>query len=243
MREWIYGRRPVEEQLTLLPKTCQRIAVAEGAKIDQQILDLARGAGLVPETMPRQKLDQLAEGGNHQGVCLLCGGWEYAEVDSIIMNSREKGKFPLLFVLDSVKDPRNLGAVARVADGVGAGGIIIPKDRAAGLCASAVRSSAGALAKMPVAQVVNIARTLRELKDEGFFVLGTAPEGEELYKAKFFFPLAVVLGAEDKGLRPNVAQNCDLLASLPMRGSVSSLNISVAAGVFAYEALRRFSAP
>jgi 23S rRNA (guanosine2251-2'-O)-methyltransferase len=242
MKEWLYGKRTVLEHLQTLPDTCERLVVARGAKPDPEILEAAKAAGVAVEELPREKLDALAIGGNHQGVCLRVGGWEYAELDTLIERTRRPGAVPILFILDSVQDPRNLGAVARVADGVGAGGLIIAKDRAAGLTASAARSAAGALASIPVAQVVNIARTIRELRDEGFFVMGTAPEGTELFKAKIFFPLAIVLGAEDKGLRPNVAANCDILASLPMEGKVSSLNISVAAGVFGYEALRRFRA-
>ena len=143
-------------------------------------------------------------------------------------------------MLDSIQDPRNLGAVIRVADGVGAAGVVIPKDRAAGVTASAARSAAGASVSVPVAQVVNLARTLRELKKKDFYILGASHEGQNsLFEVPFTFPLAMVLGAEGAGLRPNVAAQCDGLAALPMEGQVTSLNVSVAAGVVAYEAYRR----
>ncbi|PLX40108.1 MAG: 23S rRNA (guanosine(2251)-2'-O)-methyltransferase RlmB [Deltaproteobacteria bacterium] len=240
MKEWLYGRRTVAEHLKSLPETCERLLVAKGARLDEAILIAAEEAGVSVEQVERSKLDSLSAGGNHQGICLRVGGWKYADMEELTAGLFNADGFPAIFVLDSIQDPRNLGAVIRVADGVGAAGVVIAKDRSAALSASVARSAAGALANVKVAQVVNISRTLVELKREGIFVAGTAMEGELVYSAPLTFPLALVLGAEGKGLRPNVASKCDILLSLPMEGGVQSLNVSVAAGVFGYESWRRF---
>lgn len=241
MSEWIYGRRTLAEHLAEAPDTCKRLFVARGSQPPADLLATARALGLPLEEVERAKLDRLAQGGNHQGMCLEVGGWAYADLEDLAERAGEGGRFPLLVALDSVQDPRNLGAVLRVADGVGAAGVLIPKDRAAGLSAAVARSAAGALAAVPVAQVVNLSRTLRELRDAGFWALGAAPGGVgDVYSLATPFPCILVLGGEHRGLRPNVASHCDALASLPMRGAVSSLNVAVAAGVFCYELLRRW---
>ncbi|MBI5016132.1 MAG: 23S rRNA (guanosine(2251)-2'-O)-methyltransferase RlmB [Deltaproteobacteria bacterium] len=243
MSEWIYGRRTVAEHLAEAPTTGRRLLVARGVQAPADILSPAAALGLPIEEVDRPRLDRLSGGGNHQGVALEVGGWSYADPEDLVARAREPGRLPLLLALDSVQDPRNLGAILRVADGAGAAGVIVPKDRAAGLSAAAARSAAGALATVSVAQVVNLSRTLRELRAEGFWVLGAAGEAPApLYDTATPFPCVLVLGGEHKGLRPNVAAQCDALASLPMAGAVSSLNVSVAAGVFCYELLRRFRA-
>jgi 23S rRNA (guanosine2251-2'-O)-methyltransferase len=241
LSEWIYGRRTVAEHLAEAPGTCRRLLVARGAQTPTDILAPAKELGLPTEEVDRPRLDRLSQGGNHQGVALEVGGWAYAALEDLVARAREPGRLPLLLALDSVQDPRNLGAILRVADGAGVAGVIVPKDRAAGLGAAVARSAAGALASVPVAQVVNLSRALRELREDGFWALGAAGEAPApLYDTATPFPCALVLGGEHKGLRPNVAAQCDGLASLPMAGAVSSLNVSVAAGVFCYELLRRF---
>lgn len=241
--EWIYGRRTVEEHLRAAPSTCLRLLLAQGSHPPPELLSAVAALGLQAAEAPRRELDRLAKGGNHQGVCLEVGGWEYAELEALVGRALSPGRFPLLLVLDSVQDPRNLGAILRVADSAGAAGVVVPKDRAAGLSPSVARAAAGALAAVPVAQVVNLARTLEELREEGFWIIGAAPErSTALFEAELSFPCALVLGSEHKGLRPLVASRCDALVSLPMRGTVSSLNVSVAAGIFSYELLRRWEA-
>jgi 23S rRNA (guanosine2251-2'-O)-methyltransferase len=240
VKEWIYGRHPVREHLETLPGTCERLLIAEGSRPDPELEEAARRAGVPVERVPKAKIDRQAAGANHQGVCLLVSGWGYRDLDEIVARVRRPEGTPLVFALDCVQDPRNLGAVIRVADGVGAAGVIVPKDRAAGLTAAAARSAAGAAATMPVAQVTNLARTLRELKDEGLWIVGASHEAERtVFDLKAPFPAVLVLGAEGSGLRQNVAAQCDALAKLPMLGTVSSLNVSVAAGVFAYELWRK----
>jgi 23S rRNA (guanosine2251-2'-O)-methyltransferase len=174
-------------------------------------------------------------------VCLELGGWSYVEPEDVMDRAREPGRLPLILVLDSVQDPRNLGALLRVADGVGAAGVIIPTDRAAGLSPAAARAAAGATASVPVARVVNLSRALRELREAGFWAVGAAGEASRsIFDQSTPFPCVLVLGGEHKGLRPNVASHCDVLASLPMRGTLSSLNVAVAGGILSYELLRRW---
>lgn len=243
MKEWICGRRPVMEHLRLLPGTVEKIVIAEGAKPDGELFPLISKAGIKVEKAQKARLDQLVPGENHQGIAALVAGLEYADLDEIIERTKRKDRLPLIIALDSVQDPRNLGAVIRVADGAGAAGVVIPKDRAAGLTASAARSAAGAAASVPVARVVNLARCLDALKKEGFTIIGAAHEAEKtLDETKFFFPAVLVMGSEGAGLRPNVAGRVDHAAKLPMRGAVSSLNIAVAAGIFSYEIGRRYFA-
>ncbi len=240
MKEWIFGRRTVAEHLGIAPGTCERLLVAEGSVPPADLLTAARQAGLCPEPAPRRRLDELAGGANHQGVCLLVGGWRYEALETLAARAREPGRLPLLVALDCVQDPRNLGAVLRVADGVGAAGVVIPKDRAAGLGAAAARTAAGALASVGVAQVVNLARALDELREEGFWVLGAAGDAPgDLYQTPTPLPAVLVLGGEHRGLRPNVASRCHTRVRLPMVGAVESLNVAVAAGVICYEVRRR----
>lgn len=239
--EWVYGRRSVAEHLAAAPETCRELLLARDLRVPPEIAEAARRLGLPVKEVSRAHLDELSGRGNHQGVCLEVGGWSYASLEDLAARAREPARLPLLVALDCVQDPRNLGAVLRVADGVGAAGVIIPKDRAAGLSAAVARTASGALASVPVAQVVNLARALDELRAEGFWVLGTA-EGaaRDLYAAEVAFPCVAVFGGEHRGLRPNVEKRCDLQVSLPMAGVVRSLNVAVASGVVCYEVLRRF---
>ena len=243
MRDWVCGRRAVGEHLKELPATCLRLVVAKGSQVPADITAAAGVLGLSVEVAEKGRLDRLVGGEVHQGVCLEVGGWSYAELDLLVARVTEEGRFPLLLALDSVQDPRNLGAILRVADGSGAAGVVIPKDRAAGLPAAAARAAAGATATVPVAQVVNLARTLRELKREGFWVIGASGEASrDLFAQTLSFPCVLVLGGEHGGLRPNVAAHSDGLVSVPMRGALASLNVAVAAGIFSYELLRRWNA-
>ena len=238
--EWLYGRRTVAEHLAVCPETARRLRVARGAKVDAGILARTGALGLPVETVPRVELDRQFRRANHQGVALEVGGWAYTDIDAVVRRARGPGRLPLIIALDGVEDPRNLGAVLRVADGVGAAGVVIPKDRAAGLSAAVARTASGAAAAVPVARVTNLARTLDGLKKDGFWVVGTAGEGaEDLYAAALSGPAVLVLGAEHRGLRPNVRKRCDRLVSIPLEGAVSSLNVAVACGVVAYELRRR----
>jgi 23S rRNA (guanosine2251-2'-O)-methyltransferase len=241
--EWVFGRRTVAEHLGAAPETCRRLLLALGGRPPREIVEVAGRAGIPVESAPRARLDGLARGGNHQGVCLEVGGWRYADLDDLVARARATGRLPLLIALDCVQDPRNLGAVLRVADGVGAAGIVIPQDRAAGLSAAVARTASGALAPVPVARVVNLARALDDLGGKGFEAVGAADQGaEDLYRSPWQFPCVVVFGGEHQGIRPNVLRRCARTVAIPMAGTVSSLNAAVACGVVAYEVLRRFRA-
>lgn len=241
MAEWIYGRRTVAEHLREAPSTCRKLTLARGSRPSPEIEGAARGLEIPVEIADRRRLDRLCRGGNHQGVCLEVDGWSYEDLEALVARARSPGHLPLILALDSIQDPRNLGAILRVADGVGAAGVVVPADRSAGLSAAVARTAAGALASVPVARVVNLARALREVREHGFTVLGAAGDAEtRLHQTEARFPSMLVLGGEGQGLRPNVAANCDALVSLPMAGAVSSLNVAVAAGVFCYELLRQW---
>lgn len=239
--EWVYGRRSVAEHLTAAPDTCRELLVSRENPPPGEVVEAARRLGLPVREVPRSRLDDLSGRANHQGLCLAVGGWEYASLEALAARAREPGRFPLLLALDCVQDPRNLGAVLRVADGVGAAGVVLPKDRAAGLSATVARTASGALASVPVARVVNLARSLDALRRDGFQVLGAADTApDDLYTAPASFPCVAVFGGEQRGLRPNVAKRCDVRVSIPMAGAVASLNVAVACGVVCYELRRRF---
>ena len=165
--------------------------------------------------------------------------YEYASVEEILAKAEKQGEPPFVFLLDGVEDPYNLGAVVRTADQVGAHGVIIPKNRAVGLTASAARASAGALNYIPVARVTNLARTVEQLKKQGIWFVCADMGGQPMYQVDMKGPLGLVVGGEGEGVSRLVREACDYTASIPMKGHVDSLNASVAAGVLAYEAFRQ----
>ena len=176
----------------------------------------------------RRKLDGMSRTHSHQGVIAVAAAREYASVDDILNIAREKGEAPLIVVCDELSDPHNLGAVIRTADAAGAHGVIIPKRRSAGLTAVVAKTSAGAVAHVPVARVPNITALLKQLKDEGVWVFGTAAQGNtSLYKADLKGPAAIVIGSEGDGMSRLVAENCDFTVSIPMFGKINSLNVKI----------------
>ena len=185
-----------------------------------------------------KRLDGMAGGGRHQGVVAQASALEMPKFIEDVLESISEP--PLLLVLDGVQDPHNLGACLRVADGAGAHAVIAPKDRSVGLTTAAIKVSSGAAESVPYIVVTNLARSMRDLKDRGIWMIGADDSAtESLYKARLDGPLAMVLGAEGEGLRRLTKESCDSLVSIPMLGSVSSLNVSVASGVCLYEARRR----
>jgi len=206
-----------------------------------QLLSEARQAGLKPQGVDKAELDRLLPGANHQGVVAASAApAAQGESDLDELLTTLSGP-PLLLVLDGVTDPHNLGACLRSADGAGVHAVIAPRDRAAGLTPTACKVASGAAESVPFIQVTNLARTLRHLRDSyGVWVTGTAGEADtSLYQADLKGPLALVMGAEEKGMRRLTREQCDQLVYLPMAGSVESLNVSVATGVCLYEALRQ----
>ena len=185
-----------------------------------------------------KRLDGMAGGVRHQGVVAQATALEMPKFIEDVLESIEEP--PLLLILDGVQDPHNLGACLRVADGAGAHAVIAPKDRSVGLTTAAIKVASGAAESVPYIVVTNLARSMRDLKDKGIWMIGADDSAtESLYKARLDGPLAMVLGAEGEGLRRLTKESCDSLVSIPMLGSVSSLNVSVASGVCLYEARRR----
>lgn len=187
----------------------------------------------------KERLDQMSETGKHQGVIAVTAAYDYAEVEDILNNAREKGEAPFVVILDNIEDPHNLGAIIRTANLAGAHGVIIPKNRAVGLTATVARTSAGALNYTPVARVTNIARTIEELKKEGLWFVCADMGGTSMYQLDLKGPMGLVIGNEGEGVSRVVKEKCDFVASIPMKGDIDSLNASVAAGVLAYEIVRQ----
>ena len=189
--------------------------------------------------VPRERLDQMSETGRHQGVIALAAAYEYARVEDLLEAARAKGEPPFLILLDNIEDPHNLGAIIRTANLAGAHGVIIPKDRAAGLTATVARTSAGALNYTPVAKVTNLARTVEDLKKEGIWFVCADMGGTLMYDLDLRGPIGLVIGNEGEGVGRLVREKCDLVAAIPMKGQIDSLNASVAAGILSYEILRQ----
>ena len=209
----------------------------------QDVLALAKQRGVVAHHAPRHTLDEMAPGARHQGVIARCMGLpSYHEGDLESLLDGVQG-VPLLLVLDGVQDPHNLGACLRSADAAGAHAVIIPKDRSSPLNATARKVASGAAESVPVVQVTNLARTLRELKDRNIWLVGAAGETDKsIYETDLKGPMAIVMGAEGQGLRRLTKEHCDFLAYIPMAGVVESLNVSVATGICLFEAVRQRSA-
>ena len=239
----IEGRNAVIEALragTAVDKVY--IAKGETDATLGHIASTARGKGIVVVEADRRKLDDMSVTHSHQGVIAVAAVREYASVSDILQSARDKGEAPLVVVCDELSDPHNLGAVIRTAEAAGAHGVIIPKRRSAGLTAIVAKTSAGAVSYLPVARVANLTALLRELKEEGLWVFGTAADGStSLYQADLKGPAAIVIGSEGNGMSRLVREQCDFLVSIPMRGQVNSLNASAAAAVVLYEAVRQRS--
>ena len=204
------------------------------------IASTARSRGIVVVECDRRKLDGMSRTHAHQGVIAVAAVREYASVDDILAAAREKGEPPLVVVCDELSDPHNLGAVIRTAECAGAHGVIIPKRRSAGLTAVVGKTSAGAVAHVPVARVPNLPALLKELKEEGVWVFGTAADGTTpLYQADLKGPAAIVIGSEGTGMGRLVAEKCDFKVRIPMKGRLNSLNASAAAAILLYEAVRQ----
>ena len=207
------------------------------------IASKARAAGVVVVEADKRKLDAMSRTHAHQGVIALAAVREYVSVESILQSAADKGEPPLLVICDEISDPHNLGAIIRTAECAGAHGVIIPKRRSAGLSAVGAKTSAGAVAHMPVARVPNLTALLKDLKKQGVWIYGTAADGNtSLYSADLKGPAAIVIGSEGDGMSRLVAESCDFLVSIPMRGKLNSLNASAAAAILLYEAVRQRSA-
>lgn len=236
----IEGRNAVIEAFRS-GKPIDKIFIQDGVQDGpmQTIKREAKKHNTMMKFVTKERLDQLSETGKHQGVIAYTAAYEYAEVEDILEAARQKKKAPFLFLLDNIEDPHNLGAIIRTANLAGAHGVIIPKNRAAGLTATVARTSAGALNYTPVARVTNMAKTIEDLKKEGMWFVCADMGGTVMYDLNLTGSIGLVIGNEGEGVSRLVKEKCDFIASIPMKGDIDSLNASVAAGVLAYEIVRQ----
>lgn len=243
-REPLYGVNPVLEALRG-GRAIEEITVAEGARGDhlQELIDLARARKIPVSRAPRAGLDRMAGSAHHQGVLARVAAARYADADDLLDSVAERvgsSTEPLVVVLDGVEDPRNLGAILRTAECAGVHGVFMSERRAVGLNETVAKSSAGAVEYVPVTRVTNLARLIERLKERNVWVVGTAPDAPLAYTEwDWTRSSAVVLGGEGAGLHRLVRERCDALVRIPVRGRIDSLNVSVAAGIVLYEALRQ----
>ena len=237
------GRNAVTEALKA-GRTIDKVFIASGDTDStlRHIASMARAAGAVVTYCDRRKLDAMSQTGSHQGVIAMAAARVYCTVQDILKAAEERGEPPMVVICDEITDPHNLGAIIRTAECVGAHGVIIPKHRNAGLTAVVAKAAAGALEYMPVARVSNLASAIDELKSHGVWVYGTAADGaSSLHRTDLTGPAAVVIGSEGSGIGRLVAEKCDFMVSIPMKGKINSLNASNAAAILLYEILRQRS--
>lgn len=234
----ICGRNSVSEFLK--SRRVRRVFLKEGKKDDRLIslAALAEKQGVPVEEVKEEKLDDMSGGVVHQGIAALLKPYEYADLDRVLADW--EGKSPILILLDGLEDVRNLGAIVRTAECAGAAAVLLPKHKSPPVTAAAMKTAAGAFAYLPVCQTGNIRQTLEMLKEKGFWVVGADMDGESLYyEANLKGPLVIVMGAEGKGVSPLTRKMCDFCVRIPMKGKVSSLNVSVAAALLIYEAAKQ----
>lgn len=237
----IEGRNAVTEALRS-GRTINKVFLADGDtdKSLGRLAAMAKDAGAVVVRIDRRKLNDMSPTGAHQGIIASVAAHEYATIDDILNAAQSRGEAPLIVICDELSDPHNLGAIMRTAECAGAHGVIIPKRRSVGLTAVVSKASAGAIEYMPVARVSNIAAAIRELKERGVWVFGTAADGATaLYDADLKGAAAIVIGNEGVGMSRIVSESCDFKVSIPMKGRISSLNASAAAAILLYEAVRQ----
>ena len=236
----IEGRNAVLEAFRS-GKTIDKLFVLDGCKDGpvQTILREAKKHDTIVNFVAKERLDQLSETKKHQGVIAMAAAYAYTTVEDILQNAKDKGEAPFIILLDNIEDPHNLGAIIRTANLAGAHGVIIPKRRAVGLTGTVAKTSAGAINYTPVAKVTNLTNTIKELKEEGLWFVCADMGGTTMYDLDLKGPIGLVIGSEGEGVSKLVKENCDFVASIPMKGDIDSLNASVAAGVLAYEILRQ----
>ena len=236
----IEGRNAVMEAFRA-GKPIDKLFVLNGCQ-DGAIRSIVREAkkqSTIIQFVEKERLNQLSETGRHQGVVAFAAAYEYSEVEDMFKLAEEKGEDPFIIILDNIEDPHNLGAIIRTANLAGAHGVIIPKRRAVGLTATVAKTSAGALNYTPVAKVTNVVKTMEELKSKGMWFVCADMGGTTMYDLNLKGPIGLVIGNEGDGVSRLVRENCDFIASIPMKGDIDSLNASVAAGILSYEIVRQ----
>ena len=237
-KDKICGRNAVIEAIKS-GREIDRIMVAKGATNLGKLYAMAKEAGIPVKEVAPVKIEELAAGANAQGVLAMAAAHKYATVDEIFALAEERGEPPFIIIADGLEDGHNLGAVIRTAECCGAHGVIIPKRRSVQLTGTVAKTSAGASAHVPIARVSNIPATIDQLKEAGLWIAGTDLTGTvPFYKADFKGPIGIVIGSEGHGMGNLVTKKCDFIVTIPMKGEVSSLNASVAAGVVLYEVFK-----
>jgi 23S rRNA (guanosine2251-2'-O)-methyltransferase len=245
--ELVFGIHAVSALINAAPERFIEIWLLKGREDDRMmpIINLSRKYGIGSQMVSRKVLDDKSEGEQHQGVVArVRPGRSYTEndLDDMILAAEKKSIAPFFLILDGVTDPHNLGACLRNADAAGVQAIIVPKDNAAQITPTVRKVAVGAVESVPLVQVTNLSRTMKQLQQQGVWIVGTAGETDTcLYDVKLSGPMALVMGAEGKGMRRLTRENCDQLVKLPMAGSVSSLNVSVATGICLFEMVRQRS--
>lgn len=240
-KEFLLEGRNVVIEAFRSGRVIDRLYLLDGCQ-DGPVMTIRREAkkrGTPIKFVTKERLTQMSGTGKHQGVIAVAAACEYAQVEDILQAARDKGEAPFIFLLDNIEDPHNLGAIIRTANLAGAHGVIIPKNRAAGLTATVARTSAGALIYTPVAKVTNLAKTIEDLKKEGMWFVCADMGGTSMYQLDLRGAIGLVIGNEGDGVGRLVKEKCDMTASIPMKGDIDSLNASVAAGVLAYEIVRQ----
>jgi len=241
----ILGRNPVLEALAS-GAPLRRILIARGIEgsFASRLAQQAEDKSIPIETVSRIELDRFAGTTKHQGVVVLMPKVEYVNLETLITSAKSESDKPVVILLDGIEDPRNVGAILRVAEGAGMNGVVITKRRCAEVTAAAIKTSAGAAFHLPIAQVANLAAGIEVLKKEGWWIVGLEDSAEEtIYAMDGSLALAIVLGSEGKGLHRLVRDKCDFLYRIPMRGRLSSLNVATAAAIVCYEIVRQRTTP
>lgn len=253
---YVYGKHSVLAVLETQPRRVSKLWIAEGQRPDkrlQAIWDLAKRHGLAIQQVPRVKLDRMLDGqtegqktegeAHHQGVVASVAPREFLSLEALIAQCKPQleAKQPcLLLMLDEVTDPRNVGAILRVADAAGVAGVILPKHRGSGLSPAVAKTACGAEETVPLAMTGNLSQAVEKLKKAGFWVMGAAntPQAVDYHRQDYGMPLVLVLGNEETGIRPLLLKHCDFVVRIPMRGRVESLNVATAAAVLVFQAVK-----
>jgi 23S rRNA (guanosine2251-2'-O)-methyltransferase len=237
----VFGLNSVYEALKARKRRCYKLIIEQGksqARLNS-LIELARENKVPIETIPKNAFEKKHRSHNHQGVVGVFAIIQAFELDELIEHALQKSKLPVLVALDSIQDPQNLGAIIRSAETLGVQGMLLPKNRTSTLNETVAKCSSGAIEHLPIAWVTNLTRSIDHLKDKGFWVAGVVPDGDiPCHEYSFDTPVVLVLGGEEKGIRPLLKKSCDVTLNIPMKGAIGSLNASAAAAILFYEALR-----
>lgn len=237
--DMIFGLNPVQEVLVASPQLIEKMFVVRGVQVGERLLVEARRQAIAVETIERGQLDVMTSGGHHQGVAVRAKPFAFVALEDVLRVPPS-----IVVVLDGITDPQNVGAILRSAEVLGAGALVLPKDRSAGISPTVMRASSGAAVFLPIAQVVNVVRGLERIKDAGYWTVGLDASGASRFRdLPSTERTAIVIGGEGKGIRPLVARACDFLVAIPVRGRVASLNAAAAAAIGIHELASRLAPP